>query len=123
MESTMRNRSIEDETEENAGAASLIKKLRELLSRVGKVFASFYVKHHPDVESALRIEEKLSLGPKKMLYLVHCKGRELLIAAGADSVVSMMELSPERSLESLSDRAEVNPAKPLPRLQKRARLS
>ena len=119
MESTMRNRSIEDETEENAGAASLIKKLLELLSRVGKVFASFYVKHHPDVESALRIEEKLSLGPKKMLYLVHCKGRELLIAAGADSVVSMMELSSE----TLSDRGEVNPPKPLPRLQKRTRLS
>jgi hypothetical protein len=118
MESTMRNRSIEDETEEKAGAASL-KKLRELLSRVGKVFASFYVKHHPDVESALRIEEKLSLGPKKMLYLVHCKGRELLIAAGADSVVSMMELSSE----TLSDRGEVNPPKPLPRLQKRTRLS
>ena len=118
MESTMRNLSIEDGTEEKAGA-SLIKTLRELLSRVGKVFASFYVKHHPDVESALRVEEKLSLGPKKMLYLVHCKGREFLVAAGSDSIVSMMELSSE----SLSDRAEVNPAKALPRLQKRARLS
>jgi flagellar biogenesis protein FliO len=117
----MRNVSIEDGTEEKAG--SVIKTLRELLSWMGRVFAGFCVKHHPDAESALRIEEKLSLGPKKMLYLVHCKGRELLVAAGADSIVSMMELSPERSLESLSDRAEVNPAKPLPRLQKRARLS
>ena len=108
----MRNVSIEDGT-------FLIKNLLELLSRAGRVFAGFCVKHHQDVESVLRIEEKLSLGPKKMLYLVHCKGRELLVAAGSDSIVSMMELSSE----SLSDRAEVNPAKPLPRLQKRTRLS
>ncbi len=114
----MRNLSIEDGTEEKAGSF-LIKTLRALLSRVGRVFAGFCVKKHPDVESALRIEEKLSLGPKKMLYLVHCKGRELLVAAGADSIVSMMELSSE----SLSDRAEVSPAKPLQRLQKRTRLS
>ena len=118
----MRNLSIEDGTEEKAGPF-LIKTLRELLSRARRVFAGFCAKNHSDVESALRIEEKLSLGPKKMLYLVHCKGRELLVAAGADSIVSMMELSSESSLESLSDRAEVNPAKPLPRLQKRARLS
>jgi flagellar biogenesis protein FliO len=114
----MRNLSIEDGTEEKAGAF-LIKTLREWLSWVGKIFAGFCVKNHPDVESALRIEEKLSLGPKKMLYLVHCKGRELLIAAGADSIVSMMELSSVNPSEA----AEVNPVKPLPRLQKRARLS
>ena len=114
----MRNVSIKDGTEEKAGSF-LIKTLRELLSRAGRVFAGLCVKHHPDVESALRVEEKLSLGPKKMLYLVHCNGRELLVAAGADSIVSMMELSSE----SLSDRAEVNPAQPLPRLQKRTRLS
>lgn len=114
----MRNVSIEGGAEEKAGPF-LIKTLRALLSRVGRVFAGFCVKHHPDVESALRVEEKLSLGPKKVLYLVHCKGRELLIAAGSDSIVSMMELSSE----SLSDRAEANPAKPLPRLQKRTRLS
>jgi len=35
----------------------------------------------------------------------------------------MMELSSESSLGSLLDRAEVKPAKPLPRLQKRTRLS
>ena len=114
----MRNVSIKDGTEEKAGSF-LIKTLRELLSRAGRVFAGLCVKHHPDVESALRVEEKLSLGPKKMLYLVHCNGRELLVAAGADSIVSMMELSSE----SLLDRAEANPAKPLPRLQKRTRLS
>jgi hypothetical protein len=114
----MRNVSIEDGTEEKAGAFP-IKTLRECLSQVGKVFAGFCVKHHQDVESALRIEEKLSLGPKKMLFLVHCKGRELLVATGTDSIVSMMELSSE----SLLDRAEVNPVKPLTRLQKRTRLS
>jgi hypothetical protein len=118
MESTMRNLSIEDETEEKAGAF-LIKALRALLSHVGRVFAGFCVRHQPDVESALRVEEKLSLGPKKVLYLVHCKGRELLVAAGADSIVSMMELSSG----SLSDRAEVNPVQPLTRLRKRTRLS
>jgi flagellar biogenesis protein FliO len=120
----MRNLSIEDGTEDKAGSF-LRKTLRALLSRAGRVFAGFGVKNHSDMESALRIEEKLSLGPKKMLYLVHCKGRELLVAAGADSIVSMMELS----AESLSDRtkvnprAEVNPVKPLTRLEKRTRLS
>ena len=46
-------------------------------------------------ESVLQIEEKLSLGPKKMLYLVRCRQKEFLVAAGADTIVSMLEVLAE----------------------------
>jgi hypothetical protein len=49
-------------------------------------------------DSALRVEEKLSLGPKKMLYLVSCREKEFLIAAGADAIVSVVEVSTSGSL-------------------------
>jgi hypothetical protein len=110
----MRNKSIEQ-----GPMAALIKILVELPSRMGRVFAGLRMKSRAHAESTLKIEEKLSLGPKKMLYLVNCKGRDLLIAAGADSIISVMELSPAGPV----DLADTNPAKPLPRLQKRARLS
>jgi len=78
-----------------------------------KAFATLRVTRRTDLPSALKIEEKLSLGPKKTLYLVHCKGRDLVVATGCDSIVSVTELS----------LVEVIAAKPRPRLQKSARLS
>ena len=84
-----------------------------LQSIIRKMFARLRVKNSADEERSLRLEEKLTLGPKKMLYLVHCKGRDLVVAAGADSIVSVMELSP----------VEPSVAKPRPRLEKQARLS
>jgi flagellar biogenesis protein FliO len=38
------------------------------------------------------MEERLSLGPKKMLFLVECEGRKFLIATGADTIVTMTEV-------------------------------
>jgi hypothetical protein len=49
---------------------------------------------HASAETSLWIDEKLSLGPKKMLFLVNCGGRQFLVATGADTVVSMVEVSP-----------------------------
>lgn len=46
--------------------------------------------------SGLRIEEKLSLGPKKTLFLVNCRGKQFLVAAGADSVTQMVEVFSQR---------------------------
>ncbi|HTZ90397.1 MAG TPA: flagellar biosynthetic protein FliO [Alloacidobacterium sp.] len=53
-------------------------------------------------DKALRVEEKLSLGPKKMLYLVSCREQEFLIAAGADAIVSVVEVSPTKPVRMAS---------------------
>jgi hypothetical protein len=51
-------------------------------------------RHGSDAEPVLRVEEQLTLGPKKMLFLVHCSGRQFLVATGADTIVSMVEIRP-----------------------------
>lgn len=71
----------------------LAMKFDGLRSVAGKMFAGLLAPKRMEREGALRLEEKLLLGPKKTLYLVHCKGRDLVIAAGTDSIVSMIELS------------------------------
>jgi hypothetical protein len=70
------------------------------------------------VKNALRLEEKLSLGPKKMLYLVSCREKEFLIAAGADAIVSMIEVSPAASMQAAGSRKAS-----LARIEKREPLS
>src|SRR5215469_5139458 len=70
-----------------------------------------------DADNALRIEEKLSLGPKKMLYLVSCREKEFLVATGADAIVSVLQVSPVMPL-----RTGASKAASLPRMQKRERL-
>lgn len=47
-------------------------------------------------DRALRVEEKLSLGPKKMLYLVRCREKEFLVAMGTDAIVTMIEIASEK---------------------------
>jgi flagellar biogenesis protein FliO len=44
-------------------------------------------------EATLRIEARLSLGPKKSLALVHCRGRLLLLAIAGDSIAPLMEMA------------------------------
>jgi flagellar biogenesis protein FliO len=68
-------------------------------------------------ENALRVEEKLSLGPKKMLYLVSCREREFLIAAGADAIVSVVEVFPAEPVQGAGAKKAS-----LTRMQKRERL-
>lgn len=60
---------------------------------IKKAFAGIQIAHTRS-ESDLRLIERLSLGPKKMLYLVHCKGHDLVVATGGDSIVSILELAP-----------------------------
>lgn len=70
----------------SAGIRVLWKRLSALLSR------ALAGRQH-GAASALRVEERLSLGPKKMLFLVECSGRQFLVAAGAETIVSMIEVS------------------------------
>jgi flagellar biogenesis protein FliO len=66
--------------------------------RLGGVVSAFFrslKKQVGSVNGALRIEERLSLGPKKMLFLVDCDGHKFLVATGADTIVSMAEIRPE----------------------------
>ncbi len=87
---------------------------KRILPGIGRCFAGFFARTQEGADSALRIEEKLLLGPKKMLYLVSCREKELLVAAGADAIVSLTELS---SAEA------AHPARAsLARMQKRERL-
>lgn len=98
---------------QNGMTAMVAERLDRMRLVIGKIFQGFRVRNSTVHESFLRVEEKLVLGPKKTLYLVHCKGRDLVVAAGADSIVSVMELA------SIS----TNAAKMQPRLQKQARPS
>jgi len=45
----------------------------------------------------LRIEERLSIGPKKSLLVVYYRGERFLVASGADSVHAVLPLSSSRS--------------------------
>jgi flagellar biogenesis protein FliO len=45
-----------------------------------------------NVQNALRVAERLSLGSKKTLFLVECEGKKFLVAAGADTIVALTEV-------------------------------
>jgi hypothetical protein len=44
----------------------------------------------------LRVEARLSLGVKKSLVLVNCRGRQVLLALSGDSVSPILELGETR---------------------------
>ncbi len=80
---------------------------------IKKTFSSIRLAHTIHPESDLRLVERLSLGPKKMLYLVHCKGHDLVVATGGDSIVSILEIGS----------AEVAAKTSLSSVQKESRVS
>lgn len=43
-------------------------------------------------QGALRVESRMSLGPKKSLVLVNCRGREVLLAVSGDSITAVMDM-------------------------------
>src|SRR5215475_13930591 len=79
----------------NASATPVAGNWRRACSVLARIFAvtGFRGKAQTGSDSALRVEEKLSLGPKKMLYLVRCREKEFLIAAGHEAIVSVVEVS------------------------------
>jgi len=47
-------------------------------------------------DAALRVAGRISLGPKKSLVLVECRGRQVLLAVSGDAVTPVMELPRSR---------------------------
>jgi flagellar biogenesis protein FliO len=45
----------------------------------------------------LKVEERLSIGPKKSLLIVYCRGERFLVASGAENISSVLPLSPSKS--------------------------
>lgn len=45
----------------------------------------------------LRVEERISLGPKKSLSIVYCRGERFLVASSAESIHAVVALSVARS--------------------------
>jgi hypothetical protein len=43
-------------------------------------------------EVPIRLEGRLSLGPKKSLVLVNCRGKSVLLAVGGDAITPVMEV-------------------------------
>jgi len=106
------------EREQSARPARFAERCARAFSAIGGFIAERFLRSaHAGEEKALQIEEKLSLGPKKMLYLVSCREKEFLIAAGADSIVSMVEVSTTEPA-----RRAASPKASLTRMQKRERL-
>ncbi len=52
-------------------------------------------------DAPLRVEGRISLGPKKSLVLVDCRGRQVLLAVSGDAVTPLMEL-PRRARKAKS---------------------
>ena len=52
------------------------------------------MKARTGMEAALRVEGRISLGPKKSLVLVNCLGRQVLLAVSGDAVTPVMEIAP-----------------------------
>lgn len=113
MEMTMHG-----EREQSARPARFAERCTRAVAAIGSFIAArFFRGTHAGEKSALRVEEKLSLGPKKMLYLVSCREKEFLIAAGADAIVSVLEVAKTEPVQ------HTNSAKAsLTRMQKRERL-
>jgi len=84
---SIRKISVSDSTESALMSSS------SLLARMFSMLARSFHMQRMDAETSLRIDEKLSLGPKKTLFLVGCSGRQFLVATGADTIVSMVEVS------------------------------
>lgn len=51
------------------------------------------MKARAGVEAPLRVEGRISLGPKKSLVLVNCLGRRVLVAVSGDQVTPVMEMA------------------------------
>ncbi len=65
---------------------------------------------HGGSEAPLRIEARLSLGPKKSLVLVHCQGRQLLLAVAGDSITPLTELAAARGRKTAKPAASLGRA-------------
>ena len=46
-------------------------------------------------QTALHVEARLSLGPKKSLVLIHCAGRQVLLALSGDAITPVLDLAAE----------------------------
>ncbi len=54
-------------------------------------------------EMPIRLEGRLSLGPKKSLVLVNCRGKSVLLALGSESITPVMEVpAPRRRRRDLA---------------------
>jgi flagellar biogenesis protein FliO len=105
----------------NTSAIPLEANLENPVSAIGRIFAMLRSigRSNSRVGNALTIDERISLGPKKMLFLVNCMDKQFLIATGADTITSVIEVS---SPEGRPEAAPNSRKSPLTKLQKRERL-
>lgn len=88
-------------TQGAASAEGFAQRCRRAFSALGQfIFVRFSGEARSGAANALRVEEKLSLGPKKMLYLVSCREKEFLVATGADTIVSVLEVFSKKPAEA-----------------------
>lgn len=114
MEITLHRKSMDSGT----SATSSFRNFLRSLSAMRRGLAGLLGKAQAVSDSALGIEETLSLGPKKMLYLVRCREKEFLIATGNDATMTIVEVSSEQR-DQIADPAGT----PIKRGQKRERVS
>jgi flagellar biogenesis protein FliO len=115
MEITLHRKSINRDT----SASPTLRDFMRPLFVVGRAFTTGLLgKIQTSSESALQVEEKLSLGPKKMLYLVRCREKEFLIAAGNDATMTIIEVLPEKN-----DRIAEPAGAPMRQAQKKEQVS
>jgi flagellar biogenesis protein FliO len=70
--------------------------LFERLSRAVHLLVKRLVPAANSAERTLAVEDRVTLGPKKSLVVVRCRGQRFLIAISADTFGPMIELAPSR---------------------------
>lgn len=94
-----------------------LKRLTGLMARLRARTLPLRGARRGETQVGLRIEDRLFLGPKRMLAVVSYRGEEFLVAAGAETITSVMPLGVARRAEP-SVSTEESKSKPAAALAK-----
>lgn len=75
-----------------AQASPLARHLRALIRRLSQKLT----RSASSAERALAVEDRVTLGPRKSLFVVRCNGRHFLVAAAGDTIGPLIEVAPRK---------------------------
>lgn len=75
--------------------------LLENLRRALQALAGPFARSVSNADRALVLEDRIAIGPKKMLVVVRCHGRRFLIASAGDTFGPLVEITPRPARQSV----------------------
>lgn len=79
--------------------------LLENLRRFLRALAGLFARSASAADRALVVEDRVAIGPKKMLVVVCCHGQRFLIATAGDTIGPLVEITPPRPVRNSVRRA------------------